>query len=368
MSGALSLLRRGHPLADPGRQLAILDSPGERLPFAQTLAAHGLAPLRSAAVSVLQINVGKLCNQTCRHCHVDAGPDRREVMDQETMQACLDLVERAKIPTVDITGGAPELNPHFRWLVTESRRLGAQVIDRCNLTVLLTPGQANLCQFLAEHRVEVVASLPCYLAENTDAQRGDGVHDRSIEALRLLNSVGYGLPGTGLTLTLVFNPIGPKLPPPQAALEETYRRELASRYGIRFTRLFTITNMPISRFLDDLVECGDYHRYMNTLIDAFNPASVPGVMCRTMLSVGWDGRLYDCDFNQMLELPLSAGLPANIREVGSNLDFLDRRRITTHQHCYGCTAGTGSSCQGAIVGPNTSRAEGRAFDADTFSK
>ena len=351
MPRTLSLLRQGHPLSDPRRQLEILETGGQGAPFARTLSSHGLGPLRSEGISVLQVNVGKLCNQTCRHCHVDAGPDRREVMSRETMRACLDLAARAKIPTVDITGGAPELNPHFRWLAAEARGLGAHVIDRCNLTVLLTPGQEDLPEFLAEHHVEVVASLPCYLAENTDAQRGEGVYDRSIEALRRLNRVGYGRPGTGLTLTLVFNPVGPKLPPAQAGLEAAYRRELSARHGVEFTRLFTITNMPISRFLEDLVQSGQYERYMETLIEAFNPAAVAGVMCRTTLSVGWDGRLFDCDFNQMLDLPLASTLPRNIHDLGPDLDLdpLLRRPITTHQHCYGCTAGAGSSCQGAIA-------------------
>jgi radical SAM/Cys-rich protein len=352
MPPALSLLRQGHPLSDPRRQLEVLESGGRCAPFAGTLKEHGLGPLRSEGISVLQINVGKLCNQSCRHCHVDAGPDRREVMGHDTMRACLDLAARARVPTIDITGGAPELNPHFRWLVAEARGIGAHVIDRCNLTVLLTSGQQDLPEFLSGHRVEVVASLPCYQAENTDAQRGEGVYARSIEALRRLNQVGYGRPGTGLTLTLVYNPVGPALPPSQADLEAAYRRELAARHGIEFTRLFTITNMPISRFLDDLVRAGRFEQYMEKLISAFNPAAVPGVMCRTTLSVGWDGHLYDCDFNQMLELPLVPTLPRAIHDLGPGFDLapLLRRPITTHQHCYGCTAGAGSSCQGAIEG------------------
>jgi radical SAM/Cys-rich protein len=318
---------------------------------------HGLGPLRSEGIAVLQINVGKLCNQTCRHCHVDAGPDRREVMGRDTMHACLDLAARARVPTIDITGGAPELSPHFRWLVAEARGIGSHVIDRCNLTVLLTPGQHELPEFLAGNRVEVVASLPCYLAENTDAQRGEGVYERSIEALRRLNQVGYGRPGTGLTLNLVYNPVGPTLPPSQAGLEATYRRELFAHHGVQFTRLFTITNMPISRFLDDLGRSGRFEQYMEKLIGAFNPTAVAGVMCRTTLSVGWDGRLFDCDFNQMLELPLAPTLPRNIHDLGPDFDPepLFRRPITIHQHCYGCTAGAGSSCQGAIAGGGSVR-------------
>jgi radical SAM/Cys-rich protein len=350
MPQTLTLLRQGHPLADPRRQLQILEAGGRGGSFLRILAQHGQGPPRSEQISVLQINVGKVCNQTCHHCHVDAGPDRREIMSRETMAACLDFVARAGIITVDITGGAPELNAHFRWLVAEARGRGARVIDRCNLTVLLTPGQQDLPEFLAGHEVEIVASLPCYLAKNTDAQRGDGAHERSIEALRRLNQAGYGKAGTGLVLTLVFNPIGPRLPPPQAALEADYRRELKARHDVEFTRLFTITNMPISRFLDDLVRNGEYDRYMETLIGAFNPAAVAGLMCRTTLSVGWDGRLFDCDFNQMLELPLAPGMPREIGKLGpEDVERLQRRSITTHEHCHGCTAGSGSGCQGAIT-------------------
>jgi radical SAM/Cys-rich protein len=345
----LTLLRRGDRLAEPAHQLAVLASSGRHPQFARTLAEKGLGPLRAAGIDVLQINVGKKCNQTCRHCHVDAGPDRREMMARETMQDCLDAVARAGIPTVDITGGAPELHPDFRWLVHSARRLGAHVIDRCNLTILLAPGHDDLPEFLAREGAEVVASLPCYLAENTDAQRGAGVFDRSIAALRRLNALGYGRPGTGLLLTLVFNPGGPKLPPDQAGLESAYRRELWSRYEIEFTRLFTITNMPISRFLDDLLRAGEHERYMDTLVAAFNPAAVAGLMCRNTLSVGWDGRLFDCDFNQMLDLPLAPGQPRHIRDF--DLATLAHRPIVTHQHCYGCTAGSGSGCQGAITTP-----------------
>jgi radical SAM/Cys-rich protein len=345
----LTLLRRGDRLAEPAHQLAVLASSGRHPQFAQTVAEKGLGPLRAAGIEVLQINVGKKCNQTCRHCHVDAGPDRREMMARETMQDCLDAVARARIPTVDITGGAPELHPNFRWLVQQARHLGAHVIDRCNLTILLAPGYDDLPEFLAREQIEVVASLPCYLAENTDAQRGAGVFDRSIAALRRLNELGYGRPGTGLLLTLVFNPVGPKLPPEQTGLESAYRRELWSRYGIEFTRLFTITNMPISRFLDDLLRAGALERYMDTLVAAFNPAVVAGLMCRTTLSVGWDGRLFDCDFNQMLDLPLAPGQPHHIRDF--DVSTLALRPIVTDQHCYGCTAGSGSGCQGAITTP-----------------
>lgn len=342
----LTLLRDGNPLADPAAQRHILASDACR-PFEQALAESGLWPLRATGIRVLQVNVGKVCNQTCRHCHVDAGPDRREVMSRETMQLCLDALARADIPTLDVTGGAPEMNPHFRWLVAQARAQGRHVIDRCNLTILLAPGYEDLPAFLAGHRVEVVASLPCYLPANTDQQRGGGVFEKSIAALRRLNEAGYGQPGSELVLTLVYNPVGPSLPPSQTELEDAYRQELACRYGVSFSRLFTITNMPISRFLDDLVRNRRYDDYMRKLAEAYNPAAAAGVMCRTALSVGWDGRLFDCDFNQMLEIGLSNGLPAHIRDF--HPESLGSRRLLTGQHCYGCTAGPGSGCQGAIV-------------------
>lgn len=342
----LTLLRDNNRLADPLVQLEILGDTGGIRPFGETLADCGHDPLQATGIEVLQIDVGKLCNQTCRHCHVDAGPDRREIMTRETAQACLDVLADNDIPTLDITGGAPEMNPNFRWLVSEARRLGRRIIDRCNLTILMAPGFNDLPEFLAEHEVEVVASLPCYLAENTDAQRGNGVFDLSIAALRRLNELGYGQPDSGLNLTLVYNPLGATLPPPQESLEQAYHRELKARYDVVFNRLFTITNMPISRFLDDLLQTSRYDDYMQTLLDAFNPATVPGLMCRTTLSVSWDGRLYDCDFNQMLELGLAPDLPQHISEFDAAK--LKRRRIVTGRHCYGCTAGAGSGCQGAI--------------------
>jgi radical SAM/Cys-rich protein len=333
-------------MADPRHQRALLAAT-DRPSFDAVLAEHGLAPLRASGVEVLQINVGKVCNQTCGHCHVDAGPDRVEVMTRETMQACLDAVESAAIGIVDITGGAPELNPHFRWLVTEARQLGAHVIDRCNLTILLASGFTDLPTFLAQHQVEIIASLPCYLSENVDRQRGAGVFERSIEAIRVLNRLGYGMPGAGLELSLVYNPLGPSLPPQQAALEAAYRKELAEQHGVTFSRLYTLTNMPISRFLDDLVRMGRVDEYLERLVAAFNPRAVAGLMCRTMLSVGWDGTLYDCDFNQMLEIGLAAGRSRTIFEFDEA--GLAQRPISTFTHCFGCTAGAGSSCQGALV-------------------
>ncbi len=348
----LSLLRRASPLARSAEQLRILANEGPPLRFEQVLSDHGRLPLCATGVEVLQVNVGKLCNQTCRHCHVDAGPDRREVMSRETAAACLDLLRRSDIPTLDITGGAPELNPNFRWLVAEAHALGRRVIDRCNLTILVAPNFEDLPEFLAKHRVEIVASLPCYLEENVDRQRGDRVFQRSLAALHTLNGLGYGRADSSLSLTLVYNPLGPTLPPDQRRLEDDYRRELRARHGIEFTRLFTITNLPISRFLDDLLERGHFDAYMHKLVAAFNPATVDGLMCRTMLSVDWQGQLSDCDFNQMLGLPLASGQPRNIVDVDlSALAQMAQRRIVTGQHCFGCTAGAGSSCQGSLATP-----------------
>ena len=316
-------------------------------PFEQALAESGLDPLAATGIRVFQINVGKLCNQTCRHCHVDAGPDRREIMTRETAELCVAALARTGIPTVDITGGAPELNPNFRWLVEQSQALGRHVIDRSNLSVLLLPSQADLAGFLAAHQVEVIASLPYFLAPQTDAQRGLGVFDKSIEALRRLNALGYGQPDSPLRLNLVYNPVGAFLPGPQHALESDFKRELHRRHGIVFHSLYTITNMPIHRFLDFLVRTGNYDRYMERLVNAYNPAAAAGVMCRYTLSVGWDGTLYDCDFNQMLDLPVDHGAPRHIRDFRP--EMLHRRAIVTGSHCYGCTAGAGSSCAGTTV-------------------
>jgi radical SAM/Cys-rich protein len=316
--------------------------------FDKTLAERGHTSLRVLRLDTLQVNVGKLCNQTCTHCHVDAGPTRTESMTRVTVDAVLGVVRRhPELRTVDITGGAPEMNPHFEYLVEQCRAMGRHVMDRCNLTVFFVRDKQHLPKFLADHQVEVIASLPCYLEENVDQQRGKGVYGRSIEALRLLNALGYGHEGTGLTLNLVYNPLGPKLPPPQADLEADYRDELAKRFGIRFNRLYTMTNMPISRFLDDLHRAGQYEVYMETLITSFSPASVDGLMCRNLISVNWDGRLSDCDFNQMLDLPVEGAAPQNIHEF--DLARLSRRRVMTGMHCYGCTAGAGSSCGGAIA-------------------
>jgi radical SAM/Cys-rich protein len=316
--------------------------------FEDVLARHGRPPLEAHAVEVLQVNVGKLCNQTCAHCHVDAGPDRREVMSRETAGQVIELLRRQPaIPTLDITGGAPELNPQFRYLVTEASALGRRVIDRCNLSVLLLGSQRDLVGFLAEHRVEVTASLPSFRASGTDAQRGDGVFARSLEGLRLLNGVGFGR-GQGLVLNLVHNPVGTFLPGDQASLERDYRRELQLRHGIFFDRLYTITNMPISRFLEHIERTGNLQRYMELLVSSFNPRAADGVMCRTYLSVGWDGTLYDCDFNQMLEMPANHGAPQTLAALLAS-GGLAPRRVVTDRHCFGCTAGAGSSCAGAVA-------------------
>lgn len=343
----LTLLGRNNPLASAAEQLHLLDRSTVSPPFDFRLTQAGIFPLQATGITVFQINVGKLCNQTCRHCHVDAGPDRRETMSLETAEQCVRALAKTDIPTVDITGGAPELNPHFRWLVEQVRDLGRHVIDRCNLSVLLLPSQADLAEFMADHRVEIVASLPSYRAGQTDAQRGDGVFEKSIEALRLLNRLGYGRPDSGLTLNLVYNPVGAFLPPKQHAVEAQFKKELRTRYGIEFNRLYTITNMPISRFLEFLIESGNYEQYMTRLANAFNPAAAAGVMCRYTLSVGWDGRLYDCDFNQMLNLPLDHGAPSHVRDFDP--EKLHDRQIVTRNHCYGCTAGSGSSCGGSVT-------------------
>jgi len=343
---ALTLIGRNSPLSSSSEQLKLLAGAQSCLPFEERLERAGLFPLYANGITVFQLNLGKLCNQTCRHCHVDAGPDRTESMSRETAELCIQALAMTDIPTVDITGGAPELNENFRWLVEQSRAQGRHVMDRCNLSVLLLPSQADLANFLARHRVEIVASLPYYRAGQTDAQRGGGIFEKSIGALRLLNSLGYGRPDSGLILNLVCNPVGAFLPPKQAAIESQFRRELRSRHGVEFNHLYTITNMPISRFLEFLVESGNYDGYMERLANAFNPVAATNVMCRYTLSVGWDGTLYDCDFNQMLDLPVGHGAPSHIRDFDPAR--FHRRQIVTRNHCYGCTAGAGSSCGGAI--------------------
>ncbi|MBI1349222.1 radical SAM/Cys-rich domain protein [bacterium] len=345
----LSLLRQQHPLATPAAQRAVLSQLGEQgIPaFADVVMAQSETPLTAGPLEILQINVGKVCNQTCHHCHVDAGPDRREQMSPETIAACLRALQVHDISMLDITGGAPEMHPQFRELVTAARQEGRRVIDRCNLTILLAPGYDDLPEFLAEHDVEIVASMPCYLEANVDRQRGHGVFDKSIAALQQLSALGYGQPGSSLKLTLVYNPGGPSLPPPQSSLETAYREQLRSRFGIEFTQLFTITNMPISRFLEDLLRQDRLVEYMDKLVDAFNPATLPSLMCRNTLSVDWTGRLFDCDFNQMLDLPVLNPAAATIFDLATQT--IKGRPIHTGRHCFGCTAGHGSSCQGGLV-------------------
>lgn len=340
-----SLLKRANPLSKPEKQRWLIEN--TLVPaFSTTLMSLGQWPIRSTGIETLQINLGKLCNQTCNHCHVDAGPDRKEIMTMETLTHCLRVLEEANIPILDLTGGAPEMNPHFSWAVEKAFDLKKRIIDRCNLTILTTPSFRWLYNFLAKHKVEIIASLPCYLEENTDKQRGAGTYQKSIEAIKQLNSVGYGNPESGLVLNLVFNPSGINLPPSQEKLEADYKSKLNALHGIRFNRLLTITNMPISRFLDNLHEENLLEPYMSKLANQMNPGTLANLMCRNTLSVGWDGTLFDCDFNQMLDLPLTNQIPQNI----ANFDFrtLKERTIVTGKHCYGCTAGSGSSCQGAL--------------------
>lgn len=304
--------------------------------------------LRRRRLETVQANLGYRCNQACLHCHVNAGPTRREEMSRDTAEAVLELVAASGATTLDLTGGAPELNPHFRWLVETAHARGVQVMDRCNLTILSEPGHEDLADFLAAHRVEVVASLPCYLEDNVDGQRGAGVYARSIAGLRQLNALGYGDGRSGLMLNLVYNPTGPYLPPPQAALEADYRRELGGRHGIVFDRLFTLANMPIQRFGSTLVSHGEFDAYMTLLRGAHRDDNLDQVMCRTLVSVGWDGTVYDCDFNQMLGLPLA--VPGRTRPQVRDLIGRDLagNPIAVAGHCYGCTAGQGSSCGGAL--------------------
>ena len=317
-------------------------------PFAAALARHGSEPLRRAPVSTLQLNIGLRCDLACHHCHVEAGPKRTEALDARGTARVLELLAaNPQVETLDVTGGAPEMNPHFRELVAGAPALRRRVIDRCNLTILMREGYENLAEFLAGHEVEVVASLPCYTRENVEQQRGRGVFAMSIEALQRLNALGYGKPGSPLTLRLVYNPLGATLPPPQAELEAQYREELRELFGIEFDSLITITNMPIQRFARMLAREGEHEAYLALLANHFNPATVPGLMCRHLISVDCAGRLYDCDFNQALALPLAAG-PRTIWDV-EDLSALEGRPITTAEHCFGCTAGAGSSCGGALA-------------------
>ena len=331
----------------PSEQLTRLSEvlQSKRMPtFADRLRQAGESTLLSSKIETLQINLGKMCNQTCKHCHVDAGPTRKEIMSKTTLQACLKAVDRLQIQAVDLTGGAPEMNPHFFWFVEELSRKHIRIIVRCNLTILLANQKyARLPAFYAKHKVEIVASLPHFMARRTDAQRGEGVFEQSIEALRRLQAVGYGIEQTDRILHLVYNPAGAFLPASQQTLEKEFKEQLLRRYNLRFNNLYVITNMPIARFFDYLEDTHKLESYMETLVSNFSATNVPHVMCRTMLSVGWDGKLYDCDFNQMLEIPLQDHI--------ENFDehTLQERSICVQAHCYGCTAGAGSSCGGRLT-------------------
>ena len=304
--------------------------------------------IRRAALETLQVNLGYKCNQTCLHCHVNAGPKRKEMMHRRTIEQLLAFIDRSSIKTLDLTGGAPELNKHFRYFVTAARQRGLNVIDRCNLTVLFEPGQQDTAQFLADNQVKIVASMPCYLKDNVEKQRGDGVYDVSLEALQLLNALGYGQAGSERLLDLVYNPQGPQLPPSQQALEQDYKQHLAQQYGIEFNQLLTLTNMPIKRFGSTLVSHGEFDNYMALLKTAHLDDNTTSVMCRSLISVDWQGYVYDCDFNQMLEIPLQVDHRPRLHIADLIGIDLDNQPIRVADHCYACTAGQGSSCGGAL--------------------
>jgi len=342
-----SLQSQNHPLASAKGQLELLDDNDSiGIPsFEHKLNELGLEPLKPTAIDIFQINVGKMCNQVCAHCHVDAGPDRKEMMTKETMQQCLRALKGINISTVDLTGGAPEMNPHFRWFVEKLSRMKKQIIVRCNLTIILAnPKYNDLPAFFKKHKINVVSSLPYFNARRTDIQRGEGVFDKSVKALRMLNAAGYGKGNPELKLDLVYNPAGAFLPGDQEALESQFKRKL-EEHDIVFDNLLSITNLPISRFLAYLVKTEKYEDYMTELVNNFNPAAATNVMCRNTISIGWNGYMYDCDFNQMLELKLNG--PRHIRDF--NLETLKSRAISVNQHCFGCTAGAGSGCGGAVT-------------------
>lgn len=343
-----SLKALQNPLAEPSFELdvlerSIIDS------FESKLDQIGLFPLKPTQIEILQINLGKMCNQVCKHCHVDAGPDRKEIMTRKTMQACLEVIKNNPIQTIDLTGGAPEMNPDFRWFIEEIRKINSDctIIVRCNLTIILAnPKYYDLPEFYKKHKIEVVSSLPYFTAMKTDSQRGNGVFDKSIKALQLLNEVGYGMPNSGLILNLVYNPSGAFLPPSQEGMQAEFKKKLKERFDISFNQLFTITNIPISRFLEYLIRSENYEAYMEKLVESFNPIAAKNVMCRNTISVGWDGYLYDCDFNQMLDLKVDAPKSQHISDWDSST--LTNRNIIVNKHCFGCTAGAGSSCGGTI--------------------
>lgn len=346
-----SLSARNHDLSDVNHQKEILNGElfenGHYPAFKKRLNEDGVDKIIPAKLDILQVNVGYMCNQTCKHCHVDAGPDRKEIMSQQTMRQCLNFLEKHSIQTLDITGGAPEMNPNFFWLVEEASKSGVkEIIVRSNLTILVSNKKYDTApDFFRKHKLRVVSSLPFYNADKTDRQRGEGVFKKSIDALIRLNEAGYGKEGD-LILDLVYNPSGAFLPASQVSLEKEFKKALSEEFGISFNHLLTITNLPISRFLEFLIRTDNYEEYMDTLINAFNPSTLMGLMCTNTLSVGWDGQVYDCDFNQMLQLPAKVARP-----FIADIDFnsLKNREIVTGQHCYGCTAGAGSSCQGSVI-------------------
>ncbi|MGY8946838.1 MAG: arsenosugar biosynthesis radical SAM (seleno)protein ArsS [Flavobacteriales bacterium] len=347
-----SLKSRQDSLAQTEKQLEILNGgifeDGTLPTFKEKVKNSNIQQVRPKGLEILQINVGYMCNQVCSHCHVDAGPDRKEIMTQETMEQILQVLRNSKINTVDLTGGAPEMHPQFRWFVEKIRKTEVEeIIVRSNLTIILANKKYNdLPEFFAEHKIHVISSLPFYKRNKTDRQRGDGVFDSSIKALQMLNAVGFGLPNSELQLDLVYNPSGAFLPGDQKALELDFKKALDEDFNIKFNLLFTITNLPISRFLDYLIASENYEEYMHALVDAFNPSAVGNVMCTNTISVSWEGFLFDCDFNQMLDLKVDSTI-AHISEFNST--SLDDRKIRLSQHCYGCTAGAGSSCQGSIA-------------------
>lgn len=347
-----SLRRRQSELAMANNQLEKLSngifSNGELPTFAEKINQSDQFPLRPTKIEILQINIGYMCNQVCEHCHVDAGPDRKEIMTKETMNQCLEVIRNTKAHTLDLTGGAPEMNPNFRWFVEEARKAGAkEIIVRSNLTILRANKKYyDLPEFFKEHNIHVISSMPHWTRGKTDKQRGEGVFDQSIKALQELNAVGYGMPDSQLKLDLVYNPSGAFLPGDQKSMEKDFKKALLEDFGIHFHNLLAITNLPISRFLDYLIASDNYEDYMYQLVDAFNPSAVHNVMCRNTISVSWDGYLYDCDFNQMLELKVNS----KVQHISDyNEDLLNDRDIIISQHCYGCTAGAGSSCQGAVT-------------------
>ncbi|WBX73542.1 arsenosugar biosynthesis radical SAM protein ArsS [Tenacibaculum pacificus] len=347
-----SLLARNNDLANTQRQLDILSNgifaDGELPTFAKKIKETNQFPLRPKKLEILQINLGYMCNQVCAHCHVDAGPDRKEIMTTATMQQCLDVIKNTQAHTLDLTGGAPEMNPNFRWFVEEASKAGIKdFIVRSNLTIIRANKKYHdLPDFFKKHNIHVVSSMPHWTRGKTDKQRGDGVFDKSIKALQMLNEVGYGIEGSNLKLDLVYNPSGAFLPGDQMALENDFKKALKDDFNIDFHNLFAITNLPISRFLDYLIASENYEDYMYSLIDAYNPKAVENVMCTNTLSVSWDGNLYDCDFNQMLNLKVASSVK-HISEY--NEEILQDRNIIINQHCYGCTAGSGSSCQGVVA-------------------